>query len=58
MRPLLEILKDNRRLKSLNLAWNNIMEAKASDESQKIPDSQTRIVINMLGKIIKHSRTL
>lgn len=49
MKPLLEILKKNRRLTSLNLAWNNIMDVYAEDEED---------VIVMLGKIIKHSRTM
>mmetsp|Transcript_3421 Transcript_3421/g.4526 ORF Transcript_3421/g.4526 Transcript_3421/m.4526 type:complete len:158 (-) Transcript_3421:2258-2731(-) len=56
MKPLLDILKKNRRLTNLNLAWNNIMEVKVEDEEG--PNHHTRDVIAMLGKIIKHSRTM
>ena len=56
MRPLLEILKKNRRLTDLNLAWNNIMKAKTDDNEG--PDKESRETIVTLGKLVKHSNTL
>jgi len=56
MRPLLEILQKNRRLTDLNLSWNNIMEANSADEQGFARHNED--IILMLGKIIKHSKTM
>ena len=56
MRPLLEILQKNRRLTNLSLAWNNIMEGANGED----PNYEWHVeeVNSMLGKIIKHSKTM
>ena len=56
MRPLLEILQKNRRLTNLSLAWNNIMEVANVDDPNYV--THVKEINTMLGKIIKHSRTL
>ena len=56
MRPLLEILKTNRRLTNLILAWNNVMEV-GSDNDPEFEETVAQINL-LLGKIIKHSKTM
>ena len=56
MKPLLAILQKNRRLTDLNLSWNNIMEA-GKEESATYEKHVSEVNL-MLGKIIKHSKTI
>lgn len=51
MQNMLEILSKNRRLKDINLAWNNISDSFAK------PEDKIR-VSNQLGKLIKHSQVI
>ena len=51
MKPLLEVICKNRRLQSLNLSWNNIQDAKASDKEKEL-------ILNHIGKVIKHNKSM
>ena len=48
---LLTVLSQNRKLKNLNLSWNNISDVHASQQDMIF-------ISHLIGKIIKHSRTM
>ena len=51
LKGMLKVLSMNRKLQNLNLSWNNISDSQATEDDMIF-------VGKMIGKIIKHSRTM